>query len=137
MGCDIHYVFQAKTGDDWLDVASTYEGTRHYYLFGALAGVRGWDTTPIDEPRGLPSDFPMVGDRHPMPDELMTPLEIEWREDGEEGRWMGDHSYSWLSGGELLASDYAKDDDLRYFFGEVGRLKDLHGEIRFVFGFDN
>ena len=28
-------------------------------------------------------------------------------------------------------------DDLAYFFNEVKRLKELHGEIRYVFGFDS
>src|SRR4051812_46429845 len=95
MGCDIHAVFQAKRGAQWDDVDSTFEEDRHYFLFSWLAGVRngygfaGVQTytpvIPLAEPRGLPRDFDVRGDEH-------------------RGKWMGDHSHSWLTADEILAA---------------------------------
>lgn len=100
MGTDIHGVFQRRAGNQWHDIPSLYEQDRHYQLFAVLAGVRngygfagvptGEAVTPISEPRGLPIDFPVDDDSHHEAGKL---LEI----------WMGDHSYSWLTGAEMLA----------------------------------
>ena len=78
MGTDIHGVFQRldKTTGQWHDVASNYEQDRHYQLFAVLADVRngygfagiptGEVVTPIAKRRGLPADFAMDGDSHPI-----------------------------------------------------------------------
>lgn len=198
MGTDIHGRFQKKvtTGKNsytWDDIASEWEENRHYQLFAILAGVRngfgfagvptGEAVKPIAEPRGLPKGIRA--------------------DDGydADGMWYGEHSYSWLSGEEMLAwynnpsnnvvqtgvitqaayrewdgkrpdyysnwcsgpgitvinadqvADYDREqspfshvsvtwetnlnEELAYFFDEVKRLQDLHGEIRLVFGFDS
>jgi hypothetical protein len=182
MGCDIHAVWQKQrpTGA-WEDVESKYKEDRDYELFAVLADVRNRDgATPIAEPRGFPKDFPIDGDKY-------------------HNEWMGDHSFSWFLGSELLewyktapvltrtaiieretyekwdkiSGPYPRSQDVfgarvvkiddtlegrtenpgwthirvqwpaypnqefTYFFDEVKRLMDLHGEIRFVFGFDN
>lgn len=186
MGTDIHGVWQKKTIQGWENIESAYQQSRHYQLFAVLAGIRngtgfagvptGQVITPISNPRGLPVDFQL-----------------------NRTGYMGDHSYSWLSGEEMLhwfatapiviktgvidrqtyetwdkisrPSSYCGDiwgkfvvkindnevekniqpnwthifctweaplkEELKYFFDEVDRLMKLHGEIRFVFGFDS
>ena len=142
MGCNIHTVWQKKVGDSWVDIESEYEENRHYALFAVLAGVRngvhhwvknGYFVTPIAEPRGFPKDFDVLdGDMH------KTDIVPKWmdteRFEGEV--WMGDHSYSWLSGEEMLKW-YDDKQDLAYFFEEVANLQNKYVEIRVVFGFDN
>ncbi len=96
MGTDIHGVFQRrdKSTGKWCDVPSDYQQKRHYQLFAVLAGVRngygvaglptGRIVTPIAEPRGTPIDFAMT---------RANKTEL----------WLGNHSYSWLTGDEMLA----------------------------------
>lgn len=117
MGTDIHGVFQRhdKATGQWHDVPSNYEQDRHYQLFAVLAGVRnghgfagvptGEAVTPIAEPRGLPDDFAIEDEAHPLATlEHMNPLSRKWHEDDEKLEvWMGDHSHSWLTGKEILA----------------------------------
>lgn len=61
---------------------------RNYDLFGILANVRngtwGEPNPPIAAPRGLPKDM----------------AHVSTDEDGEE-RWLGDHSFSWVTLREL------------------------------------
>lgn len=120
MGTDIHGVFQRldKATGQWHDVASNYEQDRHYQLFAVLADVRngygfagvptGEVVTPIAERRGLPADFTMDGESHPITTlEYMAPRRREYHRDDEALEvWMGDHSHSWLTGYEML--DWAK-----------------------------
>lgn len=204
MGCDIHAVWQAKKDGKWVDIPSEWEQDRHYFLFSWLANVRngygfaGVPTyspiKPIAEPRGLPDDFE-DGEDHESPFDCHAPHRREWREKENDKRvYMGDHSFSWLSGDEILSSPrpdsawatgivsrevFEKWDgvtapeswsggisgkdihvaespvevepetthvriffrrpagELDYFVNEVKRLKELHGEIRVVFGFDS
>ena len=212
MGTDIHGVWQKKVADKWEDISSNYEQERHYQLFAVLAGVRngygfagvptGETVSPISEPRGLPEDFLLVGvDTHPILSlDILDPRRRKWQAlDKPLEIWMGDHSYSWLTGEEMLSwcptaptvtkcgvisreeyeswgkvsspreycggisgrgivviedNEVAKStapnwthirvywkaslrDELTYFFEEVKKLTELHGEIRFVFGFDS
>lgn len=115
MGCDIHGVFQRfdPNEEGWFDVESKYEQERHYQLFAVLAGVRngsgfagiptGDAVVPISEPRGLPDDFVVDEDSHPISDiKYMTPWRQKYAELEEMEIWMGDHSHSWLSGEEML-----------------------------------
>lgn len=116
MGTDIHGVFQRKdkTTGKWEDIPSKYEQDRHYQLFAVLANVRngfgfagvrtGEAVPPIAMPRGLPEDFPVNDDCHPIALENMDPRRREWHREGEPLEvWMGDHSFSWLTGDEMLA----------------------------------
>lgn len=200
MGCDIHGVFQKLDGDKWVDVPTTYEFDRHYQLFAVLADVRNDNgVEPIAEPRGLPEDFVVHGDRHPAGSlDILPKYHREHRKPGEPMEvWMGQHSFSWLSAEEMLSwygsrrsveqsgvidrhtraawdgksrpKEYFQgvcgqgvvvvDDEFRtnidnwthvrvtwesnlqnelaYFFDEVKRLSDEHGQVRFVFGFDS
>lgn len=141
MGCDIHGVFQRydEESKTWQDIESTYEQNRQYFLFGILAGVRG-DGPPISEPRGLPEDFESVDGYHPIADlRFMDPSRRRWQEAGAPlAVDMGDHTRSWLTGEEMLAwYESADPEGVAYFFNEVARLVAEHGQIRFVFGFDN
>lgn len=117
MGTDIHGVFQRldKATGQWHDVASNYEQDRHYQLFAVLADVRngygfagiptGEAVKPIAERRGLPADFAMDGDSHPIATlEHMDPSRRKYRGADEALEvWMGDHSHTWLTGSEMLA----------------------------------
>ena len=124
MGTDVHAVWQAKTDDGWIDVPSEWEQDRHYLLFAFLANVRNGfgfagvpthePVTPVAEPRGLPDDFAVDGDEHPLPSlDVLGPKQREYHEkypddytnaDGNLTFWMGDHSHSWLLGSEILAA---------------------------------
>lgn len=158
MGTDIHGVFQRydEASKSWLDIESNYTQDRDYYLFSILAGVRYDDVAPIAKPRGLPSDFERDWDYHPVNDaRYMDPdsridypyhKEFYERSDEFQGRrrlnmWMGDHSYSWLTGQEMLdwfkAVNAEAKEATAYFFDEVARLAAEHGVVRFVFGFDS
>lgn len=121
MSCDIHAVFQKKTPDGWEDVKSVYEENRHYALFAWLGNVRnGYDFLPLSDHRGFPEDF-----------------DVTDREDHGD-TWMGDHSHSWLADDEIINGSIPPDEDhFAYFIDEVKRLKELHGEVRMVFGFDS
>lgn len=117
MGCDIHGVFQChdSTTGLWEDVSSNYGQDRHYQLFAVLADVRngygfagtktGEYVEPISEPRGLPGDFEVDGDSHPLVSLAhMDPRRRKWFIQGEKLETsMGDHSHSWLTGEEMLA----------------------------------
>lgn len=116
MGSDIHIVIQRQDESGawreivYQDALRDYEvgrrtlvadvpvapacfSERNYPLFGALAGVR-WDTKPISTPRGLPEGFDV---------EQVAP---DPECDEKEPRWLGDHSFSWLTLDELLAYDW-------------------------------
>jgi hypothetical protein len=145
MGCDIHGVFQRKEGAAWTDIESLYDQDRDYRLFSMLAGVRNsYDIEPIALPRGLPSDFDFDDDAyHPVVSALhICSRRRGWLEDGEPlAVEMGDHSFTWLGSTEMLSYAARLSGDLKaetsYFFDEIARLVAEHGDVRFVFGFDN
>lgn len=210
MGCDVHAVWQAKKEGKWVDVASLWDQDRHYFLFSWLAGVRNGygfagvptytPVKPIAEPRGYPEDFDVEDDYHAAPIEAVDPRRAQWKDDDDklpDGRyriWLGDHTHSWLSADEILATPspdkvwrtgiveravfdswdghtppkkwsggisgaairvaeaptevkeesthvriwwLQPGDELKYFTDEVRRLKDEHGDVRVVFGFDS
>lgn len=118
MGSDIHGVFQRKTASgEWVDIPSAYEQQPHYALFAWLGDVRngfgfaGCPTheriTPLSYNRGLPDDFLMVGDDHPLTSvEHMVPISRKYRQEGEPLElWMGDHSFSWVTADEVLSAE--------------------------------
>jgi len=88
MGCDIYIVTEVRTqAGAWLLYPAAIPSYRDYLTFAVLANVRNRDgITPISEPKGLPED---------MSNGLASLL---------EGRdfYLGDHSFSWLTGLELL-----------------------------------
>lgn len=119
MGTDIHTVFQKKTPNGWEDIPHNYEEERHYFLFSWLAGVRNgygfagvptYDPiVPISPPRGIPADFQFDDSSAHMTPLKMLGRRAEYYEDdvNAEGMveyWMGDHSYSWLLGSEILSA---------------------------------
>ena len=111
MGCDIHIQIERRVNGEWqtvewvdpfkreyyadkikggeLDMPEDFDN-RNYDLFGVLADVRngtwGAPNQPIAQPRGLPDD--MVN---------------RAKHDAEDGYWLGDHSFSWLTLSELQA----------------------------------
>jgi hypothetical protein len=114
MGTDIHGVFQRKHEGRWEDVPSNFEFNRHYFLFSFLGGVRNgfgfagvktYDRVqPVAENRGLPKDFEMVGDDHPIKSlDILPAWRRKYQEPNDLHVWMGDHSYSWATGEEILA----------------------------------
>lgn len=204
MGTDVHGIWQAKKHGRWVDIESNWEQDRNYLLFSWLAdvrngfgfaGVRTYDPiNPIALPRGLPKDFEVADDMHPVTSKAILGRRAEYLESGEPlEMFMGDHSHSWLYADEILAAQRPKDirrtgvvprsfydawdgetppdswsggisgpnisvatapnvppeathvqiewteseDGLDYFVDEVKRLKELHGEVRLVFGFDS
>lgn len=107
MGTDIHYKFQKKVDDDWVEVdletdewgeyEKPYYIGRSYLLFAVLAGVRNGvgfagvpthePVVPISEPRGLPEGVRSSG----------------WDfEGGGDFEFYGEHSQSWLLSSEIL-----------------------------------
>ena len=59
MGCDVHPIIQYKEFEapEYWKTAGVPDDNRNYALFGALAGVRNHDVTPLCQPRGLPPDL--------------------------------------------------------------------------------
>jgi hypothetical protein len=146
MGCDIHGVFQRKEGAAWTDIESLYDQDRDYRLFSMLAGVRNsYDIEPIALPRGLPLDldFDFDGEDHAVVSALhICSRRRSWLEDGDPLVVdMGDHSFTWLGSTEMLSYAARLSGELKaetsYFFDEIARLVAEHGDVRFVFGFDN
>jgi len=154
VGCDIHAIFQRQVPGGWETISSPYDEWRQYRLFGILAGVRSMDT-PIEPPRGLPSDFPTIGlEDYPCEIPHLSPHQRAYYNTYHKRlKWMGDHSYSWFLGSELLAfwkklrakiPDGQDQQDYKellhicdYFFSIIQLLMKRHKEIRVVFGFDN
>lgn len=100
MGCDIHMIVQTRANAEspWETRPDLPTGRyddregrriddRNYTLFSVLANVRNkGNVPPIDEPRGLPEDL-LVSERF-----------ID--------RFLGDHSFSWVTFDEVLAYDW-------------------------------
>lgn len=93
------YEFEKERGGkliEGLPVAPRDFHGRDYDLFGILAGVRrdNWKLITPDAPRDWPADFdPETVAPHPR-----------YPEEGP--RYMGDHSYSWVTLDELKAYDW-------------------------------
>lgn len=89
MGTDIHWQTQARKSDAWVDIEDKFEGNRNYMLFAWLGDVRngygfaGTAThhplTPLQSSRGVPKDY-------------VAKEEYE----------LGDHSFGWLTGAEIV-----------------------------------
>lgn len=111
MGTDIHGIMQKRVNDQWEDIHFNFGEDRHYQLFAVLAGVRngygfagcltGEAVVPIAEPRGLPEDFTRDYDVHPVANPVVL-LPWQREEEGPFEKWMGTHSFSWLTGQEML-----------------------------------
>lgn len=116
MGTDIHGVWQRRNQKNkvWEDVPCEWDQSRDYQLFAVLAGVRngtgfagirtGEPVVPIAEPRGLPEDFAIFDRMHPIGClDILPPWLRKFHTEEKPEFWMGDHSYSWLTGMEMLA----------------------------------
>lgn len=156
MGCDIHGVIQVKKKNKWVTVAEGYP-FRNYRAFAILANVRNeleFDGTAsavgfqsIDNPRGIPSDFEIHEEHHPLPKNFKW-YPQSWRVDAYDDHvyWMGTHSYSYVTAKDLLEVDW-----LNPVYHSVGQaflcfviLMQQYAlenggleNVRFVFGFDN
>ena len=134
----------------WKNIPHGYEMQRHYQLFAVLAGVRngvgfagcvtGQAVSPIADPRGYPEDFgtrglrdfddveegadanELVDDRHPASYEVVDPRRQKYYK-AEEVRsiWMGDHSFSWLGGEEMM--HWHESAPIIVASGIIGRLE--------------
>lgn len=115
MGTDVHAIWQAKRNSRWEDIESQWDQHRHYLLFSWLANVRNgfgfagvptYDpVVPVALPRGLPEDFEMVDDCHPIKELAHMGDRAEYWSPGDPMEfWMGDHSHSWLTADEILAA---------------------------------
>ena len=137
MGTDIHAVVQRREDDRWANVDMAWPGRkrwdhpltqRNYNAFAILGNVRngtgfagaytsdGFD--PISDERGFPRDFTAVGedgyvrcDVHQVKPDVLARVDDEGFEDPAWGcencRWMGDHSFTWVSARELIEYDWA------------------------------
>lgn len=165
MGADIHSVAQVRIQDEdseqvaWHTVMRRVGGDeRNYAAFGLLAGVRG-EIGPAYEQRGLPEGFQVVnGEDHPVSpavppskylyadkcyDDYRRIYSLQMRRSANA--WMGDHSHSWLTLGELKKIQRHKDDGawlIPQVLSDLEELKAFYGvesdeDVRFVFGFDS
>ena len=133
MGCDIHMVVQFRKDGVWLDApvviaapwGDPWWELRDYVTFGVLAGVRDKQVPRIADPRGFPEDF----------DNTVDPLALDAV---HHGKWMGDHSFSWVTLAELKAvKGYARKMSLiPEWVPELERLG-APEDVRIVFGFDS
>lgn len=158
MGCDIHLVTEVRRDgrwhiaepfypcracgpDGWYDEGEAcywcggekrinHFSERSYGLFALLAGVRNYyEVMPLAEPRGLPGDSPAV-EAHQEYDGCGDRLRMD-------PIWLGDHSFSWLTLGELLAHDWSAVDADFAAFVEAMKAVGAPDDVRIVFGFDN
>jgi len=155
MGADIHTFVEVKKDGHWdLNKKKVFKNSfiaiepnikyiaypfdyRHYGMFGFLADVRNYSSTPvIAEPRGVPDD-------------ISSEVSAEYDD------WWGDaHSASWFTAKELLDYNYNVDfidtrdgntkENLKEFLGteyfeDLEALKKLGDpeNVRVVFWFDN
>lgn len=123
MGTDIHGVFQAKNNGRWSDVPCKVDIGRHYLLFAWLGNVRngfGFAGVPthtaiksLSDCRGFPPGFCCVNETHPTTNAQVRIT--QWGRDRKYEQanepiniWMGDHSWSWVTGNEVLAAEMPK-----------------------------
>ena len=109
MGTDIHWVWEKKTPHGW-EAFDVDRCDRNYLLFAWLADVRNGrgfagvpahkPITPIAAPRGLPTDTHIVNNSRDDRDPRYVT--------DEHDVWLGDHSFSWLTGAEILAAPRAE-----------------------------
>ena len=161
MGCDIHSVIQGQwltkdsKGDEiladdadsscWHTVAEGFHD-RHYELFGLLAGVRSTINAALFEPRGLPKNFMVHDDLHPIPIDFQFDLD-GFRRPTEYEPWifdMGEHSHTWFSLPELVEAEVrAKDEVATEIRRMIVRIRRCHASWpnhknwRLVMGFDS
>ncbi|MDE1475909.1 hypothetical protein [Xenorhabdus bovienii] len=118
MGADIHWSFQKETVQGWEDIEDHFSGWRNYQLFAwlGLESRNDGSVNSICELRGLPEDI------------AQDFIEV-----------YGEHSYSWLMSNEILHVPLPQSASkiVIEFIEEVKRLNELHGNVRFVFGFDS
>lgn len=109
MGTDIHSFFQKYENNQWIDITTSYDERRDYYLFSVLANQRKHSNLVaqvIAEPKGFPEGIQLDDDHYYTTKNIdlwRCKIDIVFSEPDEYLRfWMGDHSYSWLSDDEML-----------------------------------
>ncbi len=100
MAVDIYGVFQRydRWEDCWVDIPSCYEFVRDRLLFAWLCGIElnelPYSISPLDQPRGLPTDFQLDDGYH---------FGLQGYNDPACNIYMGDHSHSWLYDFEITS----------------------------------
>ncbi len=166
MGCDIHLFIEYRNpgNSSWSNLGAQFRLGRHYGVFSSLADVRnyGGQITPVDAPRGVPSDigYRTRDDYHyfvcetPSADgkEVTRELALRWVENGSS-TWAGDfhitdpdaHSGTWLTPDEYerainftLEGKVIRDtEDYKAVLAAMRSLEQSGFEVRTVFWFDN
>ena len=154
MGCDIHIIAEYRhTTDPWLiNIEPAFENLdyqnmrchpnevwytenesrflarpdrgRNYTRFYILAGVRDGEYKPISDPKGLPEDVSVKTAGCVVED------------------YFGDHSFSWLTLGEMEVYCEENPDAAPHIQDIVDGMRTIKSneyctEVRIVFGFDN
>lgn len=132
-------------------VRGSYD-SRSYDTFAILANVRnsvhGYKLIPISDARGLPEDLRKPENTNGNP---FSPNYYDGEGDEYiEGKWMGDHSYSWLSLRELVeyphwheivpgTEETAAEHTGNFYSDFLPALVELGDldNVRIVFGFDS
>lgn len=147
MGCDIHLHIELLIRGKWEHYAAP-SMDRWYKLFGAMAGVRDKDETPIVAPKGFPSDASII-----------TKIDrLEFGPDGHTDSWFShdeimaleDRLHKWskenvsakfpnydLEFGVLKTYCFGNSFTAHWRYGDVRYLPDAVDDVRFVFWFDN
>lgn len=124
MGCDIHSIAQVKQNGQWVTVDNDIAGDlRNYRTFGCLVGIRYYSVTPLDNPRGLPSDIKLDENGCLVGYTTKDGIDV----------WMGDHSHSYYTLKELI--EYVNDVEKNKSTKIVGYLEE--DEYRKVAGTEN
>jgi hypothetical protein len=168
---DIHGVLQKynKTNNEWEDIKEYDYGYKLFFsiLRGKIISLNikkyPKQIVPL---RGPPSDFLIdEDDRRPLNKEEIEKCKKSYTYYLFCGKWMGGHSFGWVTGEELIAyantnqtaivdenqargyeeastrigeNEYEININVAHadFFDEIKNLMKEHGTIRYVFGFD-
>lgn len=140
MGCDIHGVLQVRYDRSYgWRTKEEIDRERNYTLFSILAGVRDCiESSPISEPRGVPSDMDATVE-YVKTDYYVT---TENEECVPAIAWLGDHSHSHITFAEIYEwTGWTKElrEDCKVFLKWMEYIEEKYPnqEKRIVFGFDS
>lgn len=130
MGCNSHLSIEVRarythSPDRWDVWALDLPESRNYYVYEAMAGVRGEDSNAIVLPRGIPKDCSSV-------------IEHWVKRAGEDG-----HTHSWLSPHEfdkvMKKVEVVEGKEWNSLNKVLITLEEIYGRenVRLVFYFDN
>ena len=107
MGCSIHVVAETRDGGKWNLSDVEVPNGRNYFTFGILANVRnGFVSAGCD----LGDPLPFISEPRGYPEDMSKELVAKLGSDDEDGFWLGDHSFSWVTLEEML--NYAYDEEI-------------------------